>query len=124
MATSHKPLLQFRGYSIPRHYHFSNLLVLAVAVAVLMISSANAFVPTSYYSKNIALPSGGIAEPSQLSSTSLAGIGSVVSRIRDSVTSKERSRDDLKIGIAGFYDRSSKLWEEGQCMMLILIVWI
>lgn len=89
-----------------------------------MISSANAFVPTSYYSKNMLFPSGGIAEPSQSSSTSLAGIGSVVSRIRDSVTSKERSRDDLKIGIAGFYDRSSKLWEEGQSMMLILIVWI
>jgi tocopherol O-methyltransferase len=32
-------------------------------------------------------------------------------RIRDSLTSKERSREDLKIGIAGFYDRSSKLWE-------------
>jgi len=26
--------------------------------------------------------------------------------------SKERSREELKIGIAGFYDRSSKLWEE------------
>jgi hypothetical protein len=26
--------------------------------------------------------------------------------------SKERSKEDLKIGIAGFYDRSSKLWEE------------
>jgi tocopherol O-methyltransferase len=35
----------------------------------------------------------------------------VFRRIRDSLTSKERSREDLKIGIAGFYDRSSKLWE-------------
>lgn len=33
-------------------------------------------------------------------------------RVKDSVTSQERSREDLKIGIAGFYDRSSKLWEE------------
>lgn len=33
-------------------------------------------------------------------------------RIRDSITSKERSGNDLKIGIAGFYDRSSKLWED------------
>jgi tocopherol O-methyltransferase len=32
-------------------------------------------------------------------------------RITDSLTSKERSREDLKLGIAGFYDRSSKLWE-------------
>jgi tocopherol O-methyltransferase len=28
------------------------------------------------------------------------------------VLSKERSREDLKIGIAAFYDRSSKLWED------------
>lgn len=33
-------------------------------------------------------------------------------RMRDSILSKERSREDLKIGIAGFYDRSSKLWED------------
>jgi tocopherol O-methyltransferase len=33
-------------------------------------------------------------------------------RIRDSLSNKERSREDLKIGIAGFYDRSSKLWED------------
>jgi hypothetical protein len=32
-------------------------------------------------------------------------------RIKDSLTSQERSEQDLKIGIAGFYDRSSKLWE-------------
>lgn len=47
------------------------------------------------------------------SSTALSGVGSVVSRVRDSLTSKERSREDLKLGIAGFYDRSSQLWEEG-----------
>jgi tocopherol O-methyltransferase len=40
------------------------------------------------------------------------GISSTVKRVRDSLTNKERSREDLKIGIAGFYDRSSKLWEE------------
>ena len=34
--------------------------------------------------------------------------------MRDSITSKERSREDLKIGIAGFYDRSSQLWEDGK----------
>jgi tocopherol O-methyltransferase len=33
-------------------------------------------------------------------------------RVRDSLLNKERSREDLKIGIAGFYDRSSKLWED------------
>lgn len=35
-----------------------------------------------------------------------------VKRVRDSLNSKERTRDELKIGIAGFYDRSSKLWED------------
>lgn len=33
-------------------------------------------------------------------------------RVVDSITNKERSREDLKIGIAGFYDRSSQLWED------------
>jgi hypothetical protein len=40
------------------------------------------------------------------------GMSSTVKRVRDSLLSKERSREDLKIGIAGFYDRSSKLWED------------
>jgi tocopherol O-methyltransferase len=44
------------------------------------------------------------------------GLGGTVSkgarRVRDSLLNKERSREDLKIGIAGFYDRSSKLWED------------
>jgi hypothetical protein len=40
------------------------------------------------------------------------GVSSTVKRIRDSVLNKERSREDLKVGIAGFYDRSSKLWED------------
>mmetsp|Transcript_37928 Transcript_37928/g.91962 ORF Transcript_37928/g.91962 Transcript_37928/m.91962 type:complete len:344 (-) Transcript_37928:1253-2284(-) len=47
------------------------------------------------------------------SSTSLKmGLRTSVKRVRDSVLNKERSREDLKLGIAGFYDRSSKLWED------------
>ena len=47
------------------------------------------------------------------SSTSLhMGLRTSVKRVRDSILNKERSREDLKIGIAGFYDRSSKLWED------------
>ena len=45
-------------------------------------------------------------------STQLFGVRSVARRVRDSVLSRERSREDLKIGIAGFYDRSSELWLE------------
>jgi hypothetical protein len=50
---------------------------------------------------------------SRSSTTSLSmGLVSGVKRVRDSILSKERSKEDLKIGIAGFYDRSSKLWED------------
>ena len=44
--------------------------------------------------------------------TERSGVSSFFRRIKDSLASKERSRKDLKIGIAGFYDRSSKLWED------------
>ena len=53
------------------------------------------------------------------------GVISTAKRFRDSILSKERTRKDLKIGIAGFYDRSSKLWEDvwGEvCKMLMLLV--
>ena len=40
------------------------------------------------------------------------GISSTAKRVKDSILSKDRSREDLKIGIAGFYDRSSQLWED------------
>ena len=41
-----------------------------------------------------------------------ASVGGIFKRAKDSLLNKERSRKDLKIGIAGFYDRSSELWEE------------
>jgi len=40
------------------------------------------------------------------------GLASTLQRVKNSLANKERSRDELKIGIAGFYDRSSKLWED------------
>ena len=45
---------------------------------------------------------------------SLGMVGAIketAKRVSDSVTNKERTREELKIGIAGFYDRSSQLWE-------------
>ena len=45
-------------------------------------------------------------------SLEMGSVSSVMRRVRDSVLNKERSRKDLKVGIAGFYDRSSKLWED------------
>ena len=81
------------------------------SLVILMSNTSNAFAP-------IHKPIGAFSDRSIVkthsSSTTLFGIGSVLGRVRDSLTSKERSRDDLKIGIAGFYDRSSKLWEEGE----------
>jgi len=44
--------------------------------------------------------------------TSLFGIRSAVRRVRNSLLSRERTDKDLKDGIAFFYDRSSKLWED------------
>lgn len=77
-------------------------------ITLLLASGTSAFAPLSHV--NTKIPS----QAAGRSSTSLAGIGSVVTRVRDSITSKERSREDLKIGIAGFYDRSSQLWEDGK----------
>uniref|UniRef100_A0A7S3Q3Q8 Methyltransferase type 11 domain-containing protein n=1 Tax=Chaetoceros debilis TaxID=122233 RepID=A0A7S3Q3Q8_9STRA len=74
--------------------------------ALLLVSSANAFSPTR--TRNAASPS----TTTSSSSTSLNGVRSTVARVRDSIMAKERSREDLKIGIAGFYDRSSQLWED------------
>jgi len=79
----------------------------SAALCSLLIPFSNAFAPQSHVNVNSKFNSQQVA-----SSTSLDGIGSVVTRVRDSITSKERSREDLKIGIAGFYDRSSQLWEE------------
>ena len=36
---------------------------------------------------------------------------SALRRARDSVFSRERTDEDLRDGIAFFYDRSSRLWE-------------
>lgn len=49
---------------------------------------------------------------SRRSTSSLFGIRSTLARARDSLVNKERSDADLKDGIAFFYDRSSKLWED------------
>ena len=44
------------------------------------------------------------------SSTALSA--SVVGRLANKLRGKERTREELKLGIAGFYDRSSQLWED------------
>ena len=47
---------------------------------------------------------------------------STLQRIKSSLANKERTKEELKIGIAGFYDRSSKLWEDvwGEVRMIII----
>lgn len=57
-------------------------------------------------------PMSTISSSSSSSSSLNMGVTSTMRRVRDSLLSKERTRNDLKIGIAGFYDRSSKLWED------------
>ena len=52
------------------------------------------------------------ARPTHFSLVPMVGaIKETAKRVSDSVTNKERTREELKIGIAGFYDRSSQLWE-------------
>ncbi|EJK73048.1 hypothetical protein THAOC_05352, partial [Thalassiosira oceanica] len=46
------------------------------------------------------------------STTSLHGIRTAARRVADSVLARDRSESDLKSGIAFFYDRSSRLWED------------
>ncbi len=83
----------------------------ALSVLLLLCSGAvDAFAPVHRSSLVVTAPTSSLP----VTTTSLHGVGSVLSRVRDSVLSKERSREDLKIGIAGFYDRSSQLWEEGK----------
>lgn len=45
-------------------------------------------------------------------STSLFGLRSTLVEIRNSLLSRDRTDSELKDGIAFFYDRSSKLWED------------
>lgn len=79
-----------------------------VTTLLLLSSYSHAFT-----SVKIVNPTTTITTPSiPFSSSSLFGVRSTVSRVKDSILSKERSPEDLKIGIAGFYDRSSQLWEE------------
>lgn len=85
--------------------------VLAVAVALFLTQEAAAFhhqpsVSTAKSSTHL------FPATTTQSSTQLFGVRSAARRVRDSVLSRERSREDLKIGIAGFYDRSSALWEK------------
>merc|ERR1719293_455364 len=42
----------------------------------------------------------------------LHAVRSSIKRVADSLLSRERADDDLREGIAHFYDRSSRLWEE------------
>jgi hypothetical protein len=53
----------------------------------------------------------------------IGSMSNTARRVRDSLLSKERSKEDLKLGIAGFYDRSSKLWEDvwGEVRMCLLL---
>lgn len=73
--------------------------------ALLSSSSTLAFPPPTNYA---ARPN---QVPTALEMSVIASVSNRARRIRDSILSRERSSDELKIGIAGFYDRSSKLWE-------------
>eukprot|EP00527_Entomoneis_sp_CCMP2396_P009434 CAMPEP_0198138932 /NCGR_PEP_ID=MMETSP1443-20131203/2294_1 /TAXON_ID=186043 /ORGANISM="Entomoneis sp., Strain CCMP2396" /LENGTH=350 /DNA_ID=CAMNT_0043800889 /DNA_START=160 /DNA_END=1212 /DNA_ORIENTATION=+ len=76
---------------------FRTLRVFALIVVALLPLSLQAWMPPMTLS----------SRASSTTSLPASRISRVVSKIRGG----ERSREELKIGIAGFYDRSSKLWE-------------
>ena len=82
-----------------------NVLILCLNVILFLAVGDGAFAFQTSHSSG-----GGATRLS--SSTQLHGVGAALLRARDSLLDRERSREDLKIGIAGFYDRSSKLWED------------
>ena len=53
-----------------------------------------------------------VSSTSRASTELQMGVGSTIKRARDSILAREYTRDELTVGIAGFYDRSSQLWEE------------
>mmetsp|Transcript_13336 Transcript_13336/g.28958 ORF Transcript_13336/g.28958 Transcript_13336/m.28958 type:complete len:347 (+) Transcript_13336:39-1079(+) len=80
--------------------------IAAVATALLLVLATRVHDVLAFHSVSI-----GTKARSSIS-TELRGVRTVARRVRDSITSKERTPEDLKVGIAGFYDRSSKLWED------------
>ncbi|KAL7506778.1 hypothetical protein ACHAXN_003994 [Cyclotella atomus] len=80
------------------------LLLLLQAAAI--VSALSPSQPTSLSNRPTT------SKHSRRSTSSLFGIRSTLARARDSLVNKERSDADLKDGIAFFYDRSSKLWED------------
>lgn len=82
---------------------------------LIVVASILALLLAPHLSGAFATPQSTISTNVPTSATtrhSTTSIGSVLQRVKDSVTSQERTRDELKLGIAGFYDRSSKLWED------------
>ncbi len=82
-------------------------LSLSIFKLILLASTATAFSPS-----NTKVTTSATTATTTTSTSLSAGLGSTLTRISNSLQSKERTREELKIGIAGFYDRSSKLWEE------------
>ena len=79
----------------------------------LQTSSITSFASNHEFGRNVAafgIERGG--EGKRTKSSLFMGVGTTLGRVKDSILSRERTREDLKIGIAGFYDRSSALWEE------------
>jgi hypothetical protein len=87
--------------------------VSSIGFVLLLASATTAFAPLPTTAASPTVTGTGQQPQQQHRGTKLfMGVSSTVKRIRDSVLNKERSREDLKVGIAGFYDRSSKLWED------------
>ena len=77
------------------------------------------FINSNDRSETFVSSSNSLRTDSKLFASRISKVVGGMKRVRDSLNSKERTRDELKIGIAGFYDRSSKLWEDVWGMFII-----
>jgi len=89
----------------PRPIHAVSIMAIVGLLSTNHHLSARAFTPTTVAPH----PS---TPMSSSSSSSSALFASLLGRVRDSITNKERSREELQLGIAAFYDKSTQIWED------------
>lgn len=87
---------------LPQLY-MTTLKLVPVWALLCLVSSCEALTPTNQSTHH---PAPSVSSPTTPSASSFIG------RVKDSLSNKERSREELKLGIAAFYDKSTKIWED------------
>ena len=85
-------------------------LLVCLNVTTTTLQSVQAWAPR-HHSNFIGRHIRSSSSATELSALGIRTVKRTVKRVSDSLTNQERSTSDLTTGIAGFYDRSSRLWE-------------